>query len=175
MQIILLAALITLAIWAWPVTLVCLGIWLIFIIIRAIFRSSRKKKKTVAVKSVATRGRVSLHNDWELLISTIVGSLKQHWDVLEDKFGQYVDEDDYGNKFIDDRYSKEIIYFSHKIVQPTLDKLIDGGNIKANSFALLPSPSVTLEDLYNIKYKDSDTTIAGKYVREYLERTVMTV
>jgi HJR/Mrr/RecB family endonuclease len=122
--------------------------------------SSKKSKKEVA----AVQLRTSLHDDWRLLTTTVVKSIKQHRDVLEDKFEQHLDEDDYGHKFIDDKFGKEIIYFSHKVVLPTLNTLIDNGKVKGFSLTLLPAPSSTRESLYGIKYKDSETVIADKYV-----------
>lgn len=127
--------------------------------LRTLF-SSKKSKKSAA----AAQLRTSLHDDWKLLASTIVKSIKGHWGVLEDKFEQHIDEDDYGNRVINDRFGEEIIYFSHKVVAPTLDKLIDGGRVREYSLELLPAPPSVGENSYGIKYEDSDTVIADKYV-----------
>lgn len=122
--------------------------------------TSKKSKKNKAVAQL----RISLHDDWKLLTTAIVKSIKQHWNVLEDKFDQHIDEDDYGRKYIDDKFGKEITYFSHKVVLPTLNTLTDSGKVKGFSLMLLPAPSSTRENIYGIKYKDTDTVIADKYV-----------
>lgn len=148
----------------WPVTLACLAVWLIFIICRAIYRSRRDKKKKLVVNTTAKTARDSINRDWRLLTEEIVKTIRQHWDVLEDKFDLYVDEDDYGNRFIDSKYSKEITYFGYHVVMPVLKKMIDDGTVHTNSLGLLPAPSSVLENLYGIKYADSDATTARKYV-----------
>ncbi|MGH7197070.1 MAG: restriction endonuclease [Candidatus Saccharimonadales bacterium] len=122
--------------------------------------SSKRSKKNEAVAQL----RTSLHDDWRLLTTAIVASMRQHWNILEDKFEQHIDEDDYGHKFIDYKFDKEIIYFSHKVVLPTLNKLVDSGKVKEFSFTLLPAPPFITENLYGIKYKDTDTVVADKYV-----------
>ena len=127
--------------------------------------SSKKSKR----KETIEHNRMLLQNDWRLITSVIVRSIRQHWDVLEDKFEQYVGEDDYGNHFIDNNFSKEIIYFSHKITLPEIDKLIRQNKVRQNSFALLPYPQSTQENLYGIRYSDSDDVIADKYVTGLLK------
>ena len=127
--------------------------------LKTLFSSNKSKKDAVAAQL-----RISLHDDWKLLTSAIVKSIKQHWDVLEDKFEQHIDEDDYGHKYIDDKFGKEVTYFSHKVVLPMLSKLVGDGKVKESSLTLLPAPSSARENLYAIKYIDSDSVIADKYV-----------
>jgi len=108
--------------------------------------------------------RESLHEDWKTIIATVAKSLKQHWNTLEVKFEQHIEEDDYGNQYIDSNIGSEIIYFSHKVVLPEIKKLIADGRIKHFSFETIPAPNSVMEDLYKIKFNDEATDIASKYV-----------
>jgi len=127
--------------------------------------SSKKSKR----KEIITLARKSMHDDFRLITYTIVKSLNQHWKVLEDKFEQYIEEDDYGNSYIDNRFNTEIIYFSHKVILPELTKLIDNKKIKEYSFVLMPNPPRISENLYDIRYADSDSVITEKYVSGLLK------
>ena len=135
-----------------------------FLAIRAIYRNRKENTKKATASKTAETARTSINSDWKLLIETVAKTIRRHWDVLEDKFDLYIEEDDYGNKFIDSKYSKEITYFGHHVVMSVLKKLIDSGAVHTNSLGLLPAPSSVLEDLYGIKYTDSDATIARKYI-----------
>ncbi len=127
--------------------------------------SSKKAKR----REIIERNRTLLHNDWRLITAAITTSIKQHWNTLEDKFERHIEEDDYNSQFLDSRFSKEIVYFSHKIVLPELNRLIDEKRIRQNSLAVLPHPQSTLEDLYGIRYEDSATVTADKYISGLLD------
>ncbi|MCX6724923.1 MAG: hypothetical protein NTX80_00005, partial [Candidatus Saccharibacteria bacterium] len=70
--------------------------------------------------------RESLNKDRELLVSVIVDEIKKHWNVLEDKFDEYTEEDDYGNTHLISGVKKEFVYFGEKVILPELKHRIDG-------------------------------------------------
>ena len=86
-------------------------ILLVFIIL-GVHENNREKK--AQMDKTLTRLRKSLQHDRTLLVSTIVGVIKKHLSVLEDKLEQYTKEDDYGNLYIDKNLEKEFVYFSQK-------------------------------------------------------------
>ncbi len=158
------AILIFIAVWAWPITLVCLAIWAFFLIMRSLYRSGRRKSEAKKVNSVAPQIRSSLRSDRELLLSVIASTIKKHWNVLEDKFEQYTDEDDYGNLSVQDGIKREFRYFSEKVVLPALQDRIDSGETETKSVALILADTLRAIDNMptNIKFEDSDRVIATR-------------
>lgn len=135
MQIIFIVLLIFLAIWAWPITVACLSLFILYKIIQAIIKNSDKKKRQARIDRAIPQLRQSLQQDRLLLVSAMVGTIKKHWSVLEDKFEQYTDEDDYGNLYVSKGLEKELIYFSQKIVLPELRHKISNGETNSKGLA----------------------------------------
>lgn len=141
--------------------------------------AKKEQKKIIGIfpdkkaqrKAVIQELRESLHEDWKTIVATIVNSLRQHWDTLEVKFEQHIQQDDYGNEYIDNNFDSEIIYFSHKVVLPEIKKLIADGRIKYYSFESIQAPESVKKNLYQIKYSDEDSVIASKYVSGILSET----
>lgn len=127
--------LIFLAIWAWPITVACLSLFILYKIIQAIIKNSDKKKRQARIDRAIPQLRQSLQQDRLLLVSAMVGTIKKHWSVLEDKFEQYTDEDDYGNLYVSKGLEKELIYFSQKIVLPELRHKISNGETNSKGLA----------------------------------------
>ena len=161
------ALLIFLAIVAWPITITIFLCWIVYKIVQAIYRNYKKNQKTAKVEAVAPQMRRSLQKDRRLLVSVMVSVIKQHWDTLEDKFEQYVDEDDYGNVFVRSGLKQEFVYFSEKVVLPELERRIEDGETSNKSLTLvLQDTTYALQNLttdyFGIKFEDSNQVIANK-------------
>ena len=178
MQLILIIVLIFIAIWAWPVTLGIVSLWIVYAIVKAIVRRSKERARNVTIQEVAPQVRESLQQDRELLVSVIAEVIRQHWNVLEDKFEQYTDEDDYGNVYVNNGLRKEFVYFSDKVVLPELQHRIDSGKTSNNSVALILSDTLYVlqhitEGYFGIKFEDSDETIASKLLENVADNSHM--
>lgn len=156
-------------------------ILLIFIIL-GVHENNREKK--AQMDKTLTRLRKSLQHDRTLLVSTIVGVIKKHLSVLEDKLEQYTKEDDYGNLYIDKNLEKEFVYFSQKVVLPELRRKISDGETNSEkpaiatynatpdeasdwriSFALQDTLSALQnmsKDYFGIQFEDTNEDIANK-------------
>lgn len=162
MQIIYIALFIFLAIWAWPVTVTCLSLFILYKIIQAINKHSAQKERQARIDRTSPQLRQSLREDRLVLVSTMVGAIKKHWNVLEDKFEQYTDEDDYGNLYIKKGLEKELLYFSHKIVLPELRHKISSGETNNKGLAAALQDTMIPPELENqISYeKANDNDVA---------------
>ena len=165
-------------------------ILLIFIIV-GIRESDKEKKIQAQIEKAQTdknktliRLRESLWDDRVLLLSTIVGVIKKHLSVLEDKLEQHTKEDDYGNLYIDKNLEKELVYFSQKVVLPELRRKISDGETNSEkpaiatynamldevsdwdiSFALHDTLSALQnisKDYFGIQFEDTNEDIANK-------------
>ena len=122
--------------------------------------SSKKSK----IKAVVPQMRESLRQDRLLLLAAIVGVIKKHWHVLEDKFEQYTDEDDYGNLSLQSGLKQEFIYFGDKVVLPELEQRIDNSETVNKDVTFILSDTIRLVDDMpdNITLQDTDEDIARK-------------
>lgn len=122
--------------------------------------SSKKSK----IKAVVPQMRESLRQDRLLLLATIVGVIKKHWHVLEDKFEQYTDEDDYGNLSLQSGLKQEFIYFGKKVVLPELEQRIDNSETVNKDVTFILSDTIRLVDDMpdNITLQDANEDIARK-------------
>lgn len=171
MQLLTIVILIFIAIWAWPLTVTVLGIFIIYKIIASIANNSRDSKRQKAVLASAPTIRKSLTDDRTLLLSIIISTIKAHRSVLNDKFESSLDEDDYGNKFLLQGFGKEINYFSEKLVLPKLQHAVDTGLTKNKHIALiladvvhLPSDSEVFMSI--VDFNREDKTVAEKLSEE---------
>lgn len=133
-------------------------ILLVFIILGV--HESNKEKKAQMDKTL-TRLRKSLRHDRVLLVSTMVGVIKKHLSVLDDKLEQHTKEDDYGNLYIDNNLEKEFVYFSQKVVLPELRCKIS--NSEANSEKpVIATYNAMLDEIddWNISFALQDTLSA---------------
>lgn len=175
------AIVIFVAILAWQFTLaVLLGwllIWAAYSVVRAIYKNHRKRVRNSKLDAVVPQIRTSLRKDRLFLMTIMVGVIRQHWNILEDKFEQYVDEDDYGNVFVDKGLKQEFVYFSEKVVLPELLNRINNGktNNKDLAFILQDATSILqhINPVYfGIKFEDSDQVIARKLLLATGESTM---
>lgn len=124
--------------------------------------SHKKTNTEVATPQVGG----SLRRDKLLLLTTATDVIKSHWCVLEDKLEQSLVEDDYGNKFMDSRFSNEIVYFSEKVVYPTLKELVDKGRVSNKALFFLFHNSLGEkrigESWFGIRYDKPSETNASR-------------
>lgn len=156
--------LIFIAIAAWPITLVCLFIAIVYGIIHALIKNYKKDTRDKKVRAAVPQIHKSLHQDRVLLISVVVSVIKKHWDVLEDKAEQYTDEDDYGNLSVHTGFKQEFIYFSEKVVLPALEEHIDNDETKNKNVTLILADTIrALTNMpIDISYNDDNRVIANK-------------
>jgi len=167
MQTVIIAILLFIAIWAWPVTLTCLGILILYAIIRAIYKHNQKKKRQAKRDRTIPQIRESLYKDRELLLSVIADEIKKHWHVLEDKFDEFTEEDDYGNTYLKSSVRKEFVYFGEKVILPELKRRIDGNETTHKNLTLILMDTTHVftsidESWFDIKFEDSSQVIAKK-------------
>lgn len=171
MQLLLIIILIMIAIWAWPVTVAIIVCSLMLRITRAIYRNHRRNTALPEI-------RKTLRDDRKVLIATMVGVIKKHWSALEDKFEQYIDEDDYGDTYVSRGLGREFAYFSERVVLPELQRCIDNNetgckSVDAPLMGLCYYPVITSsggvvfkENTHvlpaNIKLDESNQSIANK-------------
>lgn len=122
--------------------------------------SNKKSKIKAAIPSI----RESLRLDRMLLLAAIAGAIKKHWHVLDDKFEQCLDEDDYGNLYLQSSIKEDFIYFSHKVILPALQQLVDDGKTTNKDVAFILSDTIKLVDVMpsDITLQDTDDGIAHK-------------
>lgn len=122
--------------------------------------SSKKSK----IKAAVPQLRKSLRQDRLLLLAATIGVIRKHWHVLEDKFEQHTDEDDYGNLSLQSGLKQEFIYFSEKVVLPELEQRIENGETVNKDAAFILSDTIRLVDNIpdDITLQDSDEAIAHK-------------
>lgn len=166
-QSLLIVILLFLAIIFWHVTLAIIGILILFSIIKKIYKNHKKNARNKKIEETAPPIRESLRQDRVLLVSVIASTIRQHWEVLEDKIEQYVDEDDYGNVFIADGFKREIVYFSEKVVLPELQRRIDNSETSNKGLVLILQDTLyaiqhITEGHSGIKFDDTDRAIANK-------------
>lgn len=99
-----------------------------------------------------------------LLLATIASAIKKHWRVLDDKFEQCLDEDDYGNLYLQGSIKEDLIYFTDKVILPALQRLVDEGKTTNKDVAFILSDTIKLVDIMpsEITLQDTDDDIAYK-------------
>lgn len=167
MQTFLVIILLFLAITFWHATLVVIGALILVSILKKIYKNRKKNARDKKMAEIAAPMRKSLRRDRVLLVSVIASTIRKHWDVLEDKFEQHVDEDDYGNMFMMDGFKREFVYFSEKVVLPELQRHIDNHETTNKDMVLILLDTLQItqhvtKEYFGIKPEDTDHDIASK-------------